>query len=243
MYPKTQVSSESSGMHKGRTSLIHAKDIMTSEIVWVGPTTAVRDIAQLLSKNHISAVPVIDDDHKIVGIVTEGDLIQREELGTATSLPSRKRRGANVSYAKSHGMCASDVMTHDVVVASEVTSLAEIAHVMQSKRIKRLPVTRSGRIVGILSRSDVVQALANRPLGAGEPMEGDDDIIRFKVIDALMDMPGTSPWRTTVGVLDGVVELKGAVEDEAALEPSRVLVGQLAGVVDVRDHRSVAQPY
>jgi CBS domain-containing protein len=215
---------------------------MTTDVVWVSPSKTVQEIALLMSEKHISAVPVIDDN-KLVGIVSEGDLIQREELGTATSLSGQKRRGANADYAKSHGMYASDVMTRRVITVSEDATLADIAEIMQTKRIKRVPVARDARLVGIVSRSNIVQTLATRARGGHEPMDSDDDIIRFKVIEKLMDMPGTSPWLTTVNVLNRIVELRGAVEDETTLEPSRVAIERIANVVEVKDHRSILQPY
>lgn len=222
---------------------IRAMDIMTTDVVWVSPSKTVQEIALLMSKKHISAVPVVDNNNKIVGIVSEGDLIRREELGTATTLPGQKPRGANADYAKSHGMYASDVMTRNVIIVSDDTPLAEVAEIMQTKQIKRVPVTRDAKLVGIVSRSNIVQALARRPHSAHEPMDSDDDIIRFKVIDTLMGMPGTSPWLTIVDVLNGVVELSGSVEDETTLDPSRVAIEHIAHVVEVKDRRSIPQPY
>ena len=239
MKPTSQVPGRTIG---SQTAAIHAKDIMTTDVVWVSPSKTVQEVAQLMSENRISAVPVIDN-RKLVGIVSEGDLIQREELGTATSLAGQKRRGANADYAKSHGLYASDVMTRSVTTVSEDAALADIAEIMQTERIRRVPVTRGAKLVGMVSRSDIVRSLATRPHAGHEPTDRDDDIIRFKVIEKLMDMPGTSPWLTTVSVSDGIVELRGAVEDEATLEPSRVAIERLANVVEVKDLRTILQPY
>src|SRR6185312_3697543 len=126
----------------------------------------------------------------------------------------------------------------------EDTPLADIAEIMQTKHIKRVPVTRDAKLVGIVSRSNIVQTLARRPYDThDEPTDNDDDIIRFKVIDTLMGMPGTSPWLTIVDVLNGVVELSGSVEDETTLDPSRVAIEHIAHVVEVKDRRSIPQPY
>jgi CBS domain-containing protein len=248
MRPTKQVVGElSPGAYEDRTRVtlqratIRAKDIMTTEVVRVSPSKRIQEIALLMSKKKISAVPVVDNN-KIVGIVSERDLIQREELGTATTLPGQKTRGANADYAKSHGKYASDVMTRNVVTVSEETPLAEIAESMQTQQIKRVLVTRNGKIVGIVSRADIVQALARRP-SAEEPMDSDDDIIRFKVMETLMNIPATTPWLTTVEVLSGVVELNGTIQDEIALKTSRVAIEQIAYVVRVNDHRSILQPY
>jgi CBS domain-containing protein len=216
---------------------------MTTDVVCVSPSKSVQEIATLMSKRHISAVPVIDNN-KIIGLVSEGDLIQREELGTATSLSGQKTRGANADYAKSHGRYASDVMTRNVITVSEDTPLADIAEIMQTKHIKRVPVTRDAKLVGIVSRSNIVQTLARRPHDAhDEPTDNDDDIIRFKVIDTLMGMPGTSPWLTIVKVSNGVVTLSGTVQDETTKEPSRVAIEHIAHVIAVEDHRGILQPY
>jgi CBS domain-containing protein len=215
---------------------------MTTDVVCVSPSKSVQEIATLMSKRHVSAVPVVDNN-AIIGIVSEGDLIQREELGTATTLLGQRTQGANANYAKSHGLYASDVMSRNVIAVSEDAPLGEIVETMQTKQIKRLPVVRDTKLVGIVSRSDIVQALAKRPYGAHEPMDSDDDIIRFKVIEALMDIRGTSPWLSTVNVSNRIVELSGVVEDETALEPSRAAIANIAHVVEVKDHRSVVQSY
>jgi len=221
---------------------IRAKDIMTTDVVWVAPDKSVRDVAELISARKLSAVPVIDDG-KVIGIVSEGDLIQREELGTATSIRGQTSARSNADYLKSHGMHASDIMSWNVITAVEETPLSEIADTMQTRQIKRIPVMRNEKLVGIVSRSDIVKTLAARPEGAGEPVNSDDDIIRFKVIETLMEMPGTSPWLTSVKVSKGVVHLDGTIQDETAKEPSRVAVEQVPHVVEVRDSRVILQPY
>jgi CBS domain-containing protein len=215
---------------------------MTTDVVAIGPERTVHDVACLLSENKISAVPVVENG-KVVGMVSEGDLIRHEELGTAMTVSRRSGAGANVDDSKSHGTLVRDVMTRHVYTISEASPLAEVAEIMQTNHIKRVPVMRAAKLVGIVSRSDIVRTLAARPEGAHEPLGSDDDIIRFKVIEILMDMPGTSPWLTTVTVTDGVVELRGAVQDETQREPSRATIARLPEVVDVKDHRAILQPY
>jgi predicted transcriptional regulator len=134
-------------------------------------------------------------------------------------------------------------MTRTVVTVSEDALLAEIVERMQTKHIKRVLVTRGAKLVGVVSRSNIVKTLAARPEGAGEPNDSDDDIVRFKVIETLIDMPGTHPWLTTVDISNGVVELNGSVEDEMALDASYVAVEHIAHIVELKDHRSVLQPY
>lgn len=252
MNPRVESPIESNrGTHRERSiavvtnSTIRAKDIMTTTVITVQPGTTVRQIALLLGEKHISAVPVVDHG-SLVGIVSEGDLIQ--ELGTETeSAPwpgtSGKPEAVNAKYAKWHGKRASDVMTRNVITVFENTSLPEIARTLEAKHIKRVPVMRGAKLTGLVSRSDIVRALAARPEGSPGPVSSDDDMIRYRVIERLMSMPGTSPWATTVTVSNGIVELDGSVEEEATREPSRVAVEHISYVVEVKDHRNILQPY
>ena len=254
MSPKSRVPADhSSNLRRGSKKdvsqpvKIRAKDVLATDfveapVIYVGPERTVREIALLLTKKKISAVPVVDDG-EIVGIVSEGDLIQRHELGIETGVAGQRNSGVNADYAKSHGMHACDIMTRNVVTVSKDTSLAEIVEILLTKNIRRVLVTRKAELVGVVSRSDIVRVLAARPEGAGKPMSSDDDIIRFRVIETLINISGTSPWLTAVGVSNGVVELSGAVEDEAAHEPSRIAVENIPNVVEVKDKRSILQPF
>jgi len=232
MNPRVESPIESNrGTHRERliavvtNSTIRAKDIMTTTVITVQPGTTVRQIALLLGEKHISAVPVVDHG-SLVGIVSEGDLIQ--ELGTETeSAPwpgtSGKPEAVNAKYAKWHGKRASDVMTRNVITVFENTSLPEIARTLEAKHIKRVPVMRGAKLTGLVSRSDIVRALAARPEGSPGPVSSDDDM--------------------TVTVSNGIVELDGSVEEEATREPSRVAVEHISYVVEVKDHRNILQPY
>lgn len=254
MNPRTEIPSDNkSGKRRARpmsaasNATILAKDIMTTSIVTVEPATTVRQIALLLAEKHISAVPVVDHG-ALLGIVSEGDLIHRRELGTATergpwSDASDEPETVKANHAKSHGMHARDVMTRDVVTVSEDTSLVAIARTFEARRVKRVPVMRGARLVGIVSRANIVRALATRPEGSPGPAGSDDDMIRYKVIETLMGIPGTSPWATTVTVTNRVVELGGGVEEEASRDRSRIAVENLPYVIDVKDHRAILQPY
>lgn len=228
---------------------MRAKNIMTSEVFTVSPEATVREIATILAKKGISALPVVDLG-EVVGIVSHGDLLHRQELGTDRdrthmSWPgSIEEKDAAATFdAKEHGMRAGDIMTRNVISIPEDASLAEIVDALESNNIKRLLVMRGTKFVGVVSRSDIVRALAARPEGASAPVSRDDDEIRFKAIETLEDMPGTSPWLTTVIVSDGIVSLFGTVEDDAAYVPSRAAIEHIPCVVEVQDHRAVLQPY
>jgi CBS domain-containing protein len=226
-----------------------AKDIMTTQVFTVGPETTVREIAVSLAEKGISALPVVDHG-EVVGIVSEGDLIHRQELGTDEHrIRSSWYRiiedpeAAAAFDAKAHGMRARDIMTPNVISVSEHASLAEVVDTMEGNNIRRLLVMREDKLVGILSRANIVRALAARPEGAHAPVGNDDDEIRFKVIETLEDMPGTSPWLTTVIVTNGVVVLYGTVEDVTARDPSRIAIENIPYVVKVRDRRATLMPY
>ena len=226
-----------------------AKNIMTTKVFTVSPDATVREMASMMAKNGISAVPVLDQ-HEVVGIVTEGDLLHRQELGT-------ERYRTRMSWvrfleddkalaaidAKEHGMRARDIMTRNVISISEDAPITEIADTLERNNIKRLLVLNGKKLVGIVSRANIVRAIAARPEGAYKPTSRDDDEIRFKVIETLERIKGTSPWLTTVVVANGIVSLYGTVEDEMVRDPSRLAIGKIPYVVAVRDHRNVLQPY
>jgi len=148
---------------------MRAMDVMTTEVITVDPDVSVQAVAKLLSERGISGVPVIDAADRLVGIVSEGDLLHRVETGTER-LPGRPRswwldtialdRELARDYVKSHGRTARDVMTRDVISVIDTTDLAEIAMLLETKRIKRVPVLRDGKLVGIVSRANLMRALA-----------------------------------------------------------------------------------
>ncbi|MBX9946895.1 MAG: CBS domain-containing protein [Reyranella sp.] len=238
----------SQGSSPSRSNLaIRAKDIMTTNVITVDPETTVHGIARLLSDKHVSAA-IVADRGSIVGIVSEGDLMNRQELGTEFVRASLRgnvvdNEEARAAEAKSRGMYARDVMTRNVIAVQEDAALAEVVKVLQAHHIRRVPVTRGTKLVGIVSRADVMRALTARPEGSRGPTSRDDDMIRYQVVETLLSIPGTSPWATTVGVARGVVELTGSVENEVTRDPSRIAIELIPGVVEVRDYRSVMQPY
>lgn len=226
---------------------IRAKDIMTTRIVSVGPGASVRAIAELLSERHVSAV-LVAERGELLGIVSEGDLLNRQELGTEIerflSFGSRDDPAIVAALeAKSHGMHARDVMTRNIVSVGEETVLADVVKMLQAQHIRQVPVTRGMIPVGIVSRADIMRALASRPEGSHGPSSRDDDMIRYQIIEILLSIPGTSPWATTVTVSKGVVELGGSVENEVTRDPSRIAIENLPGVVEVKDWRAIQHPY
>jgi CBS domain-containing protein len=228
---------------------MRAKDIMTTQVLTVGSGATVSEAALLLADKGITSAPVVDRG-EVVGIVSEGDLLHlRDE---ETDGPKRRSswyrliddpKAAAIFDAKAHSMHVRDVMTRNIIAVSELASLAEVADTLVGNNVKQLLVMREKKLLGVVSRTDIVRTLAAKPESALEPASSDDDELRIKVVETLENMPGTSPWLTTVIVSNGVVDLYGTVEDEAVRDPSRLAIEQTPHVVDVRDHRSVLQPY
>ena len=217
-----------------------ASDIMTSPVITVGPDTLVRHIAGLLYEHRISAVPVLENG-KLVGIVSEADLLHRHEIGTDRSARSwwLQLFSADRSigdYVKSHATRARDIMTPDVVSVSPDTPVAQIATLLENRGVKRVPVLEGGRLAGIVSRSNLVQALAakGRVMNAGNT---GDAAIRARLSAELERQPWWQPTLSNVIVTDGVVHYFGVVDNEEQRQPARIAAENVPGVRAVEDHR------
>jgi CBS domain-containing protein len=218
-----------------------AADVMTTEIVSVGPETSVRHIAQLMLRHRISAVPVLDDEGKLAGIVSEGDLMRRAELGRDRhrswwlNLLAGPEEIAN-EYVKQHGQRARDVMTSRVISIEENTSVATIAAILEEKRVKRLPVLKDGRLIGIVSRADLLHAIATAEL---DQSASGDEAIRRAVRTRIRHDAGVRDSTLSVTVSDGVVHLWGAVGSAAERRAAEVAAESVHGVCAVVDHTSL----
>ena len=219
---------------------MRAVDVMTRDVITVGPNTSVSEIAALFLRRHISGVPVVDGDGKLLGVVSEGDLVRRVETGTEARrswwldlLTEDTARAA--SYAKSRGRKAEDVMTTSVVTATESTLLREIAGLMERHRIKRVPITRSGKVVGIVSRANLIQGLASYG-SAEKPPSRSDEAVREAVLRELNAQTWTSTWTKNIVVTDGIVHLWGFVRSEEERRAIRVAAENAPGAKGVRDH-------
>ena len=218
-----------------------ARDVMTTNVITVGPETSVRDIARQLVTSRISAVPVVDDDGQLVGLVSEGDLMRRPETGAARHpswwlrLLAEPETSAR-DYVKSHGLNARDVMTRDVVTIAEDASLEDVATLLEGYRIKRVPVVRDGKVVGIVSRANLLHGLVAR--GPGTAPSLDDRGLRDALDKAVADT-GIRKEFINIVVNDGVVRLWGAVETNAEKQALRVAAEGTPGVKDVEDHVGV----
>ena len=219
-----------------------ARDVMTTSVLTVRPSTGVREIAALLLEHRISAVPVIDGDARVLGIVSEGDLINRREGATRhrSSWWLELLRGTEDQtrdYLKTHGRRAEDVMTVEVISVTEDTPIAEIAKLLEKHRVKRVPVLRDDRIVGIVSRADLLRGLAASSWP--QPEAQDDAQIRDGLHRALSEA-GLGTHLISVTVEDGDVELSGRIDSEVQRRAARAAAEAAPGVRRVQDNLIVA---
>jgi CBS domain-containing protein len=220
---------------------MQASDVMTTNVVTVRPETRVDEIARLLLERRISGVPVIDADGRLVGIVTESDLMRRPELGTERHRGWWLRmfqdpRARAAEYVRAHGSRAEEVMTRDVITVTEEIPVGEIARLLEEHRIKRVPVVRGGQVIGIVSRANLLQGLAARPAPTVPEGAKDDRSIRADVLRVLHDEGLTARSPLNVIVTNGVVELWGVVESEEERRALKVAVENVPGVLAVRDN-------
>lgn len=219
---------------------MQAQDVMTTDVVSVSRESSVRHIARTMLRHRISAVPVIDDADRLVGIVSEGDLIQRRELGARRTswwlglldLPD----AAALDYVKSSGNRAQDVMTANVITVEPDTPLSQIAALLEKEQIKRVPVLKQGRVVGIVSRADLLHAI----ITASEDQTAfGDQPLRLAIVTRLRDEAGFRDGELDVTVSDGVVHLWGSVRSEARKQAASVAVSTVRGVRGLVDHTRV----
>jgi CBS domain-containing protein len=219
---------------------MQARDIMTTNVIAVSPDTPVSRVASLLLENRISAVPVIDHDRQVVGIVSEGDLMHRRETGTGRPRSWWLEFAADTEtlardYAKTHGRRAVDVMTRHVVSVTEDADAATIASLLDSHGIKRVPVVRHGKLAGIVSRADLLRALASAPPPAGPPAAADDRTLHDAILRKMRAEPWSQDVMVNVVVSGGEVELWGFVASDQQRAALRVLAENVPGVRAVRD--------
>jgi CBS domain-containing protein len=216
-----------------------ASDVMVRDVKTVGPGTNVAEAARLMAQNDLSALPVVDDDKRLVGIISEADLLRREELGTEVRRPRWMEAMIPATtlateFAKAHGKQVKELMSEDVITGREDTPLAEIAAVLERRRIKRIPILRDGALVGIVSRANLIQALASAKL---EPTEKLDEsrTIRQELQSRLAAQSWTDFGSRNVIVVDGEVHLWGLVGSPAERKALIALAEGVPGVTGVVD--------
>ena len=220
---------------------MRALDIMTTAVVTATPDMTIYDAARLFVDNHISGMPVVDANGKVVGIVSQGDLLHRVENGTRHGkrrwwleflLSSPREQAAR--YVKEHGHNVGDVMCTQVITIADDMPLDQIADLMERRHLKRVPVLKDGKLVGIVSRSNLIRALASVPPMA-DTASHDDASLRDAIV---LEMHGQR-WGLTkhsVLVKDGVAHLWGVIESEEEQRAIRIAAESVPGVKRVESH-------
>jgi len=215
-----------------------AQDVMVHDVLTVKPDTDVTDAIKLLAEHDISALPVVAPDGRLIGILSEADLLARAEDGqhhhswwVEALTPASKLAH---EFAKVHGKKVSEVMSTKVVTAGEDTPVSEIATLLERHRIKRVPIVANGKVVGIVSRSNLIQALASSKL-AGNSKRESDRVIRLELLDRLGRQKWTDFGSRNVTVEDGVVHLWGLVGSQAERQALIALAEEVKGVSNVAD--------
>jgi CBS domain-containing protein len=217
-----------------------ARDVMVSPVITVKPTSSVKEAAQLLLHHHISALPVVEGAGKVVGIVSESDLMRRADLGTErrrsrwlSALFSDEERLA-AEYVKAHGRKVADVMTKSVITAAPDAPLRDIASLLEKNAIKRVPIVENGTLVGIVSRANLIQALATDRSDVEVPIP--DSKLRERIMSHLKAQPWAHTSLINVTVNDGTVEIWGMTLSNEEKQALRVAAESIPGVRAVNDN-------
>lgn len=222
------------------------RDLMQTNPITVEPATTLADAARIMLANHLSGLPVVTAAGTLTGIVTEGDLLRRAELGTAGTyanwlkmflIPSA---GAD-DYIKTHGRLVSEVMTESPITVTPQTKLADAAELMVKRHIKRIPVLENHHLIGMIGRSDLLAKLARKLIDVAHHHPSDDEISHH--IKTALD---TEPWAPRTGiriaVTDGIVDLEGIVMNDADRRAVNVIAENAPGVTEVRDNLIYVDP-
>ena len=224
---------------------MRVKDAMTPNVICIGADEPVLKAARLMLQNRISGLPVVDKEGELVGMVTEGDFLRRGELGTQRQRPKWLEfilgpgRLAQ-EYTHSSGRKVEDIMTPDPWTIGQDETLEAVVDTMERHHVKRLPVTRSGRMVGIVSRANLMHALASLSRDVPAPPPGGDSAIRDKILAAI----AKQDWAPRVNVIvkDGVAELHGVITDDRERQGLIVAAENVPGVKRVRDRLVWVEP-
>ena len=228
---------------------MRASDIMSSRVVTVAPKDTVLDAARKLHTHRISAMPVVGDDDRPVGVVSEGDLLRRSEIGTDRKHRSwwlwlfTEESALAAEFVKSHASKVAEVMSSPAECVSEDAELGEIAALLEEKHIKRVLVTRDDKLVGVVSRADLVRALASAPKSRPPATAPGDAEIRAAFLESVAGESWFEPTSVNVIVTDGVIHLWGWVSSKEAIEAAKVAAEAVPGVRGVDLHLGKAPPW
>jgi CBS-domain-containing membrane protein len=216
-----------------------ARDVMTAPVITTSPGASIKSVVETFVRHQISAAPVVDANGKLVGIISEGDLLHRAEAGTEKRHPWWLRALMEPEvlaneYAKAHARKVADAMTSQVVAASPDTPIHEVAALLEKHSIKRVPIVENGQLVGVVSRANLVQATAS----AGRALEisPSDSAIRDRLLADLKAQDWAHPGLLSVTVNDGVVDLWGIATSDAERKAIRLAAETTPGVRAVNDY-------
>lgn len=224
---------------------MRAHQIMTHKVISVRSDTSVADAADTMLQQHISGLPVVSETGKLIGIISEGDFIRRAEIGT------ERKRGRWLRFLVGPGRTADDyvheqgrkvgeIMTPNPITVTEDSTLEDIVKVMEKNHVKRLPVLRGDKLVGIITRANLLQAVADLSRDVPDPT-ADDDHIRSRVFSAI-DKADWRPIALSVTVRDGIVHLSGVISEERSRQAAIVAAENVPGVRKVHDHLCWVEP-
>ncbi|SCB51322.1 CBS domain-containing protein [Rhizobium lusitanum] len=220
---------------------MQAKDIMTRNVITATPRMNVRNAALLMRANDISGLPIIDDDGKVCGMLTEGDLMRRFGNNCASAvngtLKHEDQHGLN-AYIQMYGWSVGEAMSHDVISVTPDTDVGRIGGLMLSHKIKRVPVINDHRLVGIVSRSDLLNLIIDAPV---QNVAIGDDALRLAIRTRLVTDLGIGSDRVDVTVKDGQVEVRGNLDSDIQRQAIRILVENIRGVGGYVD-RTIVSP-
>jgi CBS domain-containing protein len=225
---------------------MRAHQIMTKDVISVTPSTSIEDAARIMLQTHISGLPVLNQAGKLVGIVSQSDFLRRSEIGTGRKRPAWLQfligpGRAAADFVHERGRKVEDVMTQDPITVGEQTPLEELVALMEKKGIKRLPVMSGNRLRGIVTRSNLLQAVASIAHEIPDPT-ADDDHIRDRILHAV----NKTDWRPIgfeVTVRNGIVHLHGIITTDQARQAAIVAAENVNGVKKVHDHLCFVDSY
>jgi CBS domain-containing protein len=226
--------------------IMNAADVMTRNVITTTADASIDDVARLMVLHRFSGVPVVDAEGRVIGMITEGDLLRRAETGTEKQhsgwlkLLLGSGRLAQ-EYAQAHARKVEEIMTCAVFSVTPDTQLAEVVALMEARRVKRVPVIEGGHLVGLVSRADLLKALTEL-LPRVQARAVSDAEIRERVLAEIQRQPWAPRTSTDVAVADGTVELRGVVTDERERESLRILAENVPGVKRIHDRLIWVEP-
>jgi CBS domain-containing protein len=222
---------------------MRVQDVMSRDVVTVSPDETILHAARLMLQRKFSGLPVVDAAGTLVGIVTEGDFLRRTETGTVRRRPRWLEFLAGPGrlageYTRTAGQFVKEVMTRDVCVVTEDTTLEDVVNLMEDRHIKRVPVIRGNQVVGIVTRQNLLRALVG--LTRAKPPNTNDDAIRERLLAEM----SKQPWAPLLNVIvtNGHVKLIGTIFDDRQRDALRVLVENVPGVTSIEDGLVLIEP-